>query len=93
LAGGRLRSLRDLGDYLRPVPGAVAEPAPLPLPQLRKLVTPLDIAAICLQLLREQETACLRAEQLPQAAFWKLQRQLLKAHLAQGANEELAFPD
>jgi hypothetical protein len=80
---------------LRPGPGAPAEfaPAQLSLPQLRKLVVPLDSAAICLQLLREQEAAFLRADQLAQAAFWKLQRELLKAHLARGADEELANLD
>lgn len=93
MAGGRFRSLRDLGDYLRPGPGAQAEPAHLPLSQLRKLVVPLDSAAMCLQLLQEHEMACLRADQLPQAAFWKLQRKMLKAHLAQGADEELTYPD
>ena len=92
LAGGRLKCLRDLSDYVAVHSGLDGTSFRPSLAMMRSLVIPLDGADVCMQLMREQEVACLRSNEVAQAAFWKSQRRILREHLGHELDGEDETP-
>jgi len=71
MAAGRLRSTRDLSAFID------SSLPQLSTAQVRGLLQPLDSAAVCAELAREMQHACLFGNMIAQAAFWKVQRAVL----------------
>jgi len=81
-AGGRLRQRHDLSNFFRH-----GELAKAPAEQLRQFVVPLDGKSLCVELVNDLEAACRVSNQLAQAAFWKVQREVLLEEQARAERE------
>ena len=81
LAAGRLRTLSDLAQFLDGGDGDGGAVGRLSPAQLRAAAKPLDLRAVCLQLVRESEASSASVGRLAHAQFWSAQRELLEAYL------------
>mmetsp|Transcript_37574 Transcript_37574/g.124476 ORF Transcript_37574/g.124476 Transcript_37574/m.124476 type:complete len:184 (-) Transcript_37574:269-820(-) len=81
LAAGRLRTLSDLAQFLDGGDGDGGAVGRLSPAQLRAAAKPLDLRAVCLQLVRESEASSESVGRLAHAQFWSAQRELLEAYL------------
>lgn len=70
LAGGRLRSTHDLGNYLSG--GGLSGDLDRQNARLRQFVLKVEQTELCLELMRDLESACVFSNMLAEAAFWKV---------------------
>lgn len=69
---GRLRAPHDLAAFVH----ETCPPAALATSVLQSFVVPLSVGDVCTQQLCEMEWVCEAAEQLAEAAFWRVQREV-----------------
>ncbi|KAL1504582.1 hypothetical protein AB1Y20_008367 [Prymnesium parvum] len=74
-AHGRLRTPHDLAAFMHEAcPAAALRPA-----AMQSFVVPLSVGDACVQQLHELEWVCESAEQIAEAAFWRVQREMFIA--------------